>query len=113
MASACTSCTTDIAKVNGRIEVQTERVGTKFSIAFPLTLAISQALVVRCGGAEFAIPPLATVEETTRLTLRDVQKVAGEEVVNLRGKSLPLIRIENPSACASSRRPTGTPGTPR
>lgn len=86
---------TDIAKVNGRIEVQTELgVGTKFSIKLPLTLAISQALVVRCGGSEFAIP-LATVEETTRFTLRDIQKVAGEEVVNLRGKFLPLIRLEN------------------
>ena len=84
---------TDIAKVNGRIEVETAKgVGTKFTVKLPLTLAISQALIVRAGEHEFAIP-LSAVEETTRFTPREIQHVAGEDVVNLRGKFLPVYKL--------------------
>jgi chemosensory pili system protein ChpA (sensor histidine kinase/response regulator) len=86
--------TTDLAKINGRIEVQTEvHVGTKFLIKLPLTLVITQALIIRSGEQEFAIP-LNTVEETTRFAESEVQRLAGEEMVNLRGRMIPLLRLD-------------------
>src|SRR5229473_2216000 len=53
--------------LNGEIDIQSTRGhGTKFTLKVPLTLIISPALFVRCGGTSFALP-LAVVEEIRRL----------------------------------------------
>ncbi|MBI3354021.1 MAG: hybrid sensor histidine kinase/response regulator [Nitrospirae bacterium] len=85
---------TNIMKLNGQIEVQTEvGAGTKFIIKLPSTLAVSQALIVKSGDQEFAIP-LNLIDETTRFSKKEIDYVAGSEVVNLRGRVLPLLRLE-------------------
>lgn len=85
---------TNIMKLNGQIEVQTEvGAGTKFIIKLPSTLAVSQALIVKSGEQEFAIP-LNLIDETTRFSQKEIDYVAGSEVVNLRGRVLPLLRLE-------------------
>jgi chemotaxis protein histidine kinase CheA/ActR/RegA family two-component response regulator len=84
-----------LAKINGRIEIKTEpRVGTKFVIRLPLTLAIAQALIVKFKDQELAIP-MSIVEETTRFSYKDIQRVAGEEMVNLRDTLIRLIKLND------------------
>jgi len=86
---------THLAKINGRIEIKTEKgVGTKFVIRLPLTLAIAQALVVKLKDQEIAIP-MNLVEETTRFSEKDIQRAAGEEMVNLRGTLLRLFKLND------------------
>jgi len=86
---------TQLAKINGRIEIKTEKgVGTKFVIRLPLTLAIAQALVVKLKDQEVAIP-MNLVEETTRFAEKDIQRVAGEEMVNLRGVLMRLVKLND------------------
>ncbi len=86
---------TQLARINGRIEIKTEKgVGTKFLIRLPLTLAIAQALIVKLRDEEMAIP-MSLVEETTRFSIKDVQRAAGEEMVNLRGSLLRLIKLND------------------
>ena len=84
---------THLSRINGRIEIQTEAgVGTKFVIRLPLTLAIAQALVVKLGDQELAVP-INFVEETTKIAGRDIQRTAGGEMVNLRGTLLKLYKL--------------------
>jgi len=85
--------TTQLGKINGRIEIKTEKnVGTRFIIRLPLTLAIAQALIVKVKDQEVAIP-MNLVEETTRFSDKDIQRAAGEEMVNLRGTLMRLMRL--------------------
>ncbi|MEA2413529.1 MAG: two-component system, chemotaxis family, sensor kinase CheA [Thermoanaerobaculia bacterium] len=66
--------------------------GTTFRIMLPITLAIIQALVVRAGGEQFAIP-LTSVEESLRIYSRDIRTVERREVFTLRDFTLPLLRL--------------------
>jgi len=84
-----------LAKINGRIEIKTEPgVGTKFVIRLPLTLAIAQSLIVKFKDQELAVP-MSIVEETTRFSYKDIQRVAGEEMVNLRDTLIRLIKLND------------------
>ena len=84
---------THLAKINGRIEIKTEKgVGTKFVIRLPLTLAIAQALIIKFMDQELAVP-MTLVEETTRFSEKDIQRAAGEEMVNLRGTLVRLHKL--------------------
>jgi chemosensory pili system protein ChpA (sensor histidine kinase/response regulator) len=86
---------TQLAKINGRIEIKTEKgVGTQFTIKLPLTLAIAQALIVKANDQELAVP-MNLVEETTRYADREIQRAAGEEMINLRGTLLRLLRLNS------------------
>ena len=85
--------TNQLGKINGRIEIKTEKnVGTRFIIRLPLTLAIAQALIIKVKDQEIAIP-MNLVEETTRFSDKDIQRAAGEEMVNLRGTLMRLMRL--------------------
>ena len=86
---------TNITKMNGQIEVHTEiGLGTKFIIRLPATLAVSQALIIKSMEQEFAVP-LSLIDETTRISQREIDYVAGSEVINLRNKIIPFIRLNN------------------
>ena len=86
---------THLAKINGRIEIKTEKgVGTKFLIRLPLTLAIAQALIVKFKDQELAVP-MNLVEETTRFSFKEIQRAAGEEMVNLRGTLVRLLKLND------------------
>jgi chemosensory pili system protein ChpA (sensor histidine kinase/response regulator) len=86
---------THLAKINGRIEIKTEKgVGTRFVIRLPLTLAIAQALIVKLKEQELAVP-MNLVEETTRYSFKEIQRAAGEEMVNLRGTLIRLIKLND------------------
>jgi chemosensory pili system protein ChpA (sensor histidine kinase/response regulator) len=82
-----------LSKINGRIEITTEKgVGTRFLIRLPLTLAIAQALIVKLKDQELAVP-MNLVEETTRFSYKEIQRTAGEEMVNLRGNLIRLLKL--------------------
>jgi chemosensory pili system protein ChpA (sensor histidine kinase/response regulator) len=84
---------THLSRINGTIEIKTEAgVGTKFVIRLPLTLAIAQALIVKLRDQEMAVP-MNLVEETTRFAYKDIQRAAGEEMVNLRGTLVKLLKL--------------------
>ena len=83
----------NIQDLKGTIDViSTPGEGSTFRISLPITLAIIQALIVRAGGEQFAIP-LTSVEESLRIYSRDIRTVERREVFTLRDYTLPLLRL--------------------
>lgn len=76
--------------------------GSTFRIMLPITLAIIQALIVRAGGEQFAIP-LTSVEESLRIFSRDIRTVERREVFTLRDYTLPLLRLSDAFHLESDR----------
>ncbi|MBI5634170.1 MAG: chemotaxis protein CheA [Nitrospirae bacterium] len=84
---------TNISKLNGYVEIMSKKgIGSTFRISIPLTLAILQALMVRAGSSQFAIP-LAPVEETIKVERRAVDNVTGQKVLVVREKVCPLFEL--------------------
>lgn len=85
----------NISRLSGIIEVKSEKgFGTTFSITLPITLAIIQVLLVRVGAHLFALP-LASVLETRELFPKDVLTIERKEVMQLRERTLPLVRVRS------------------
>jgi two-component system chemotaxis sensor kinase CheA len=69
--------------------------GSKFSIHLPLTLAIIEGLLVGLGTERFILPTLS-VRESFRAKPEMVLSIQErEEVVNVRGKLIPLLRLDS------------------
>lgn len=85
---------TNIEQLQGEVLVTTELgVGSTFKITLPLTLAIIDGMVVRCGDERFIIP-LSHVHESVKTTTQELQaSVAIGEVLLLRGENLPVLRL--------------------
>ncbi len=84
---------TNIRKINGSVEVESEAgKGSQIVIKLPLTIAIIQALMVEVERSIFAIP-LSSVIEAVRITKSDIKTINGREVLHLRDRVLPLIRL--------------------
>lgn len=84
----------NISALSGAINVEsTPGEGSKFTITLPITLAIIQALIVEASRETFAIP-LNSVQQGLMISPDDIQTIEGREVIELRGKTLPLIRLD-------------------
>ena len=84
---------TKIEGLGGDIEVKTELgAGSTFIIRLPLTLAIIQSLMVILGDEKYAIP-LSTIQTLEDVSNDEIKYVSGKEVIHLRGKVIPLIRL--------------------
>lgn len=84
-------------KLGGQLDVSAEPgQGTTLSIKLPLTLAIIPCQVVITEGERYAIPQV-NLEELLRIPAHQVKEriemVGSAEVVRLRGKLLPLVRL--------------------
>ena len=84
---------TMIEKLNGTVSVSSEKgKGTKFSIRLPLTLAIIQGLLVRVGKEVYSIP-IASVIESQRVKLEDINTIDNYEVLNVRNEVISILRL--------------------
>ena len=80
--------------LNGEIEIQSASgQGTKFTLKVPLTLIISPALFVRCGGTSFALP-LAVVEEIRRIRADEIEEVGGKLLTKVRDVVTEVVRLD-------------------
>ncbi len=72
--------------------------GTTFIVRLPLTLAIIQALMVEIRNEKYALPlnSIVTVED---VPLSEVKYVQSNEVINLRGSVIPLVRLDQILDC--------------
>ncbi len=81
---------TRITQMNGVVEIDSVNgVGSTIIIKVPLTLAIMPTLMVVLGGQAFALP-LASILEILDLDLSKTNVVAGQLVIMVRNKVLPV-----------------------
>jgi two-component system chemotaxis sensor kinase CheA len=87
---------TNIENIGGAVSVDsTPGEGTVWRLTIPLTLAIIQALTVDCADQRYVVPQVAVLElvfidgNTTK-----VEYASGAPVYRLRGKLLPLVRLD-------------------
>ena len=85
---------TNISQLQGEIDVSTvPGSGSVFKIVLPLTLAIIDGMIVKCGDEKYIIP-LTHVHESLKPELNDIKKATGlGEVLLLRGENLPVVRL--------------------
>jgi two-component system chemotaxis sensor kinase CheA len=88
---------TNLDNIGGLIDlVSAPGIGTRIKIKLPLTLAIIHSQIIFSQGERFAIPQM-NLEELLRIPARSVkeriERVGDAEVVRLRGKLLPLVRL--------------------
>ncbi|MBM7856059.1 two-component system chemotaxis sensor kinase CheA [Desulfohalotomaculum tongense] len=93
---------TAIEQINGMVELHTEvGVGTTFTIRLPLTLAIIRSLMVTLGEQVYAFP-LSNVSETLRINAGEIRRVGNNEVIVVRERILPLLRLSERFGMGSS-----------
>jgi two-component system chemotaxis sensor kinase CheA len=81
--------------LRGTIEIASERgMGTTITLRLPLTLAIIDGFLTTVG-AEHYIFPLALVEECVELTRRQAADSHGRNLINVRGRLVPYIRLRD------------------
>ncbi|HSI04727.1 MAG TPA: chemotaxis protein CheW, partial [Myxococcota bacterium] len=88
---------TQVERIGGTIDLDSKRgEGMTVRLRVPLTLAIIQALIVRCGGGRYALPQVSIVE-LTRVQAEQVgkliDKVYASPVLRLRGSLVPLVDL--------------------
>jgi two-component system chemotaxis sensor kinase CheA len=84
-----------IESLGGDVEVKTELgEGTTFTVRLPLTLAIIQALMVEIRDEKYAIA-LGSISNIEDIPVKDIKYVESQEVIHLRGKVIPLIRLDH------------------
>ncbi|MBQ3517318.1 MAG: chemotaxis protein CheA [Lachnospiraceae bacterium] len=94
-----------IEALSGEIETKTKLgEGSTFIVRLPLTLAIIQALMVVVGGEKYAIS-LGAVQTIESIMPSEVKTVQGKEVIHLRGKVIPLVRLDQVLDVQSTRNP--------
>lgn len=86
---------TKISQLNGTLKIQSALGhGSRFIIKVPLTLAIMPTLMVTLSDQAFAFP-LVSVNEIFHLDLQKTNVVDGQQVVVVRGKTLPIFHLKS------------------
>ena len=84
----------NVARLNGEIDVETEvGVGTRFTIRVPLTVVISDALLVRVGSETVAVP-LNSVKLIFEVEPEAMRSVGRAELVRVEDELLDLLRLD-------------------
>ena len=100
---------TNVGRLNGEIDLQSEPgAGTRITIKLPLTVIISDALLVKAGGETFAVP-MHAIRSIIQVRREDIAQAGDRERVLVEGEEVDLIRLERALALPTGRAATRLP----
>lgn len=80
----------NLRKLKGSVQLETdEGKGTRFILRLPITLATDHGVLVRAGGAVFAVPTSA-VDRVMEINPEQIVEVEASHAIMHRGRSIPL-----------------------
>lgn len=83
----------DVATLGGRLETESRSgFGTRFSIALPLSLAVTQIVVMESGEHRFALPS-ASIEQVLQLKPQALVSAYAEQGIEWQGERVPIVHI--------------------
>jgi two-component system chemotaxis sensor kinase CheA len=85
----------NVEAMRGRVVISsTPGAGTTFKMVLPLTLAIIDGMLVACGEERYIVPTLSIIESIQPDAGMLVSFARTNEMINLRGEILPLLRMD-------------------
>ncbi|RMF93059.1 MAG: chemotaxis protein CheA [Candidatus Schekmanbacteria bacterium] len=84
----------NIESLRGKIIISSEKgKGCKFTIRLPLTMAITDGMIIKCGNHRFIIPTI-NISMSFKLEENMISTIAGKgEIINLRNQIYPFFRL--------------------
>ncbi|MEZ7890888.1 MAG: chemotaxis protein CheA [Candidatus Wallbacteria bacterium] len=84
-----------VEKLHGKIEISSiKNKGTTFTIRLPLTMAITDGMLIRVGTQKFIIPTI-NIKMTIKPQKEQISIISGSgELIAFRGKMLPIFRLK-------------------
>ena len=93
----------NVGRLNGEIDVQSELgAGTRITIKLPLTVIVSDALLVRAGGETFAVP-MHAVRSVIQVRPEDIVRSGDRERVVVEAEEVELVRLDRVLALPAGR----------
>ncbi len=80
---------TNVENLGGTIDVDSNPLGTEFTLKLPISLVISQGLVVSCHSTPFVIP-LGQVSEVMNILKGEIKLIGETRMFNLRDEFIPV-----------------------
>jgi chemosensory pili system protein ChpA (sensor histidine kinase/response regulator) len=100
---------TNVSRLNGEIHVETEAGRmTRFVLKLPLTMAIADALMVRCGPETVAFP-LTAVSAMRSVAPHEILTVGGREAVQFDDRAIDLVRLDQALGLVAAPSPSRLP----
>jgi chemosensory pili system protein ChpA (sensor histidine kinase/response regulator) len=100
---------TNVSRLNGEIELQSEPgSGTRITIKLPLTVVISDALLIRSGGETFAVP-MNAIRSIVQVRPEDIERAGDRERVVVEEEAVELVRLDRVLALPAGPPPARQP----
>ena len=79
-----------VERVGGSVELSSTRgQGTRIRLSLPLSMAVTNVMMVACGGRRFGVP-MDLIVETVRVPAEDIHRFKNAQTVVLRGRVVAL-----------------------
>jgi chemosensory pili system protein ChpA (sensor histidine kinase/response regulator) len=100
---------TNVSRLHGEIDIQSEPgSGTRITIKLPLTVVISDALLVRSGGETFAVP-MHAIRTILQVRPADIERAGDRERIIVERETAELVRLDRVLALPAGHPPVRQP----
>lgn len=84
-----------VEKVKGEIQIASEKgKGTRITLSLPLSMAVTNVMIVQSEGRKFGVP-MDMVVETVRIVQQDVSVIKDKKITVLRNHVIPLFNLND------------------